>query len=440
MPLTSVPGQVAAGPIDALYRDNPGDGTLGLPDFSPVPYTYAPLLGPVDGEPQWVLDRWRNQGYAAFKGSPDGLGALRSLGAARGAFMVEVIAEATGTKLTSPDGTRAPEYTWGPRDFALALRHPGTTSWTPSSPRAYLAFTGETKTVGLRITTSAAQGPWDAEVADAAALPLGTGGFPDLWNGAAHTLHVGVFGSHVLCIVDGRWPLTFRSPRAYKRNANGTVDTSVFANLPTTGEYAGYDNRSERNFLYGWTALQGPSGDLFTYDQGATSVQVPPATTYTPSTLPSGETWSVTGTATASRNGLQLAASSTATFTVQAPYGLICTRWGPCQTLAGVLFRYQDANNYYLATSTGVSRRVGGTNFTATPLTTPIQEGDHVVISNTRDYFRVFVNGIQSAYVGPLTSGATAGGVGFLNPAGGTSQWRYLVHQPIPSVHSIPTS
>ncbi|MET7363289.1 hypothetical protein ABZS76_33295 [Streptomyces sp. NPDC005562] len=439
MPLNSVPGQVAAGPIDGLLRDNPGDGTLGLPDYSPVPYTYAPLLGPVEGDTQWVLDQWRKGGFAAFKGSPDGLGALRSTGADRGAFGVEFICEAAGVKVTSPDGSRAPDYTWGPRDFALAIRHPGTTTWTAASPRAYLAFTAETKTLGIRITTSAAEGPWDAEVADSAPIMLG-GGFPDPWDGAAHTAYVACFGSNVLCVLDGKWPFVFRAPRAYKRNTDGTVDTTVFSNLPTTGRYGGYDNRNEQNFLYGWQALQGASGDLFYYDMGPTTVQTPPGSTYTPSTLPSGETWAITGTATASKNGLQLAASSTATFIVQAPHGYTCTRWGVTQAQAGLMFRRQNSTNYYILTSTGTARYTNGTPVAHATFTTPLKDGDHVIIVNGPTYYQVFVNGMQVAAFTALVQGESAGGIGFFNPAGGTSQWRYLVHQPVFTAPSLPTA
>ncbi|WP_428957966.1 hypothetical protein [Streptomyces sp. cg35] len=438
MPLSSVPGQVAAGSIDALYRDDLGDGTLGTPDYSPVPYTYAPLLGPVDSEPQWVLDQFRKGAFAAFKGSPDGLGLLRSTGADRGSFGLKFICQATGVKLTSPDGSRAPEYTWGPQDFALAIRHPGTTTWSASSPRAYLAFTAATKTVGIRITTSAAEGPWDAEVADSAAITLG-GAFPDPWDGVDHSLSVACFGSNVLVIIDNQWPIVFRAPRAYKRNANGTVDTAVFSNLPTTGSFGGYDNRSEQNFLYAWYALQGASGDLFYYDLGATSVQVPPATTYTPTTLPSGETWAITGTATASKNGLLLAASSTASFTVQAPHGIISTRWGATQANAGVMFRRQDASNYYIVTANAVVRYTGGAAFTNVAFGSPLQDGDHVVIHNFPTFYRVYVNGVLRAFTQSLVQGATANGVGFFNPAGGTSQWRYLVHQPYFTEPTMPT-
>jgi hypothetical protein len=442
MPINSVPGQASTGPIDSLFRDNPGDGTLGLPDYSPVPYTYAPLLGPEDAEPQWVLDQWRKGGYAAFKGSPDGLGALRNTGADRGSFMIQVICTATGVKLTSPDGSRAPEYTWGPRDFALAIRHPGDAPWSAASPRAYLAFTADTKTVGIRITTTAAQGPWDAEVADSAPIALGSAAFPvDPWDGAAHYFIVGCFGNNVICIIDNLWPIVFRAPRAYKRNANGTVDTTTFSNLPTTGTFGGYDCRSELTFLYAWYALQGASGDLFYYDLGPTTVQVAPTTTYTPTTLPSGESWAITGTATASKTGLQLAASSTATFSVQAPHGIISTRWGACQAQAGLQFRRQDATNYYIVTSTGISRYTNGAQTVNVTFTTPLKDGDHVVIYNFQTFYRAFVNGVQVANISNLAQGFTASGIGFFNPAGGTSQWRYLVHQPYyTSPSALPTT
>ncbi|MFH8483109.1 hypothetical protein [Streptomyces sp. NPDC018055] len=440
MSLSSVPGQVSAGMIDALYRDNPGDGTLGRPDYSRVPYTYAPMLGASNGSRQWVLDQNRMSSYVAFKGSPDGLGALRSTGADDGAYGILYVCEATGTRAVSTNGLRAPEYTWGPRDFALAVRHSGSTAAEATRQWAYIAFNGDTKTVGMRISLANNQlGPWDAELADSAPIQLG-GTMPDPWNGASHSAFVSAFGSHVLCILDGRVGIPFRAPRAYKRNPNGTVNTGVFSTLPSTGTFGGYDNRHERNYLYGWQALQGASGDFFYYDMGPTTVQVAPATTYTPTTLPSGETWAITGTATASKDGLLLAASSTAGFTTKVPHGLICTRWGVCQAQAGIRFRQQDASNYYLLTSTGTTRYTAGVPTSNIVFPVTIKNGDHVVIHNYRSQYVVYVNGVLFANFTGLVQGSAGAGVSFVNPAGGTSQWRYIAFQPYYNSPILPTA
>ncbi|MFE6000319.1 hypothetical protein ACFQ6C_26220 [Streptomyces sp. NPDC056454] len=440
MPLSSVPGQVAAGHIDSLYRDDAGDGTLGLPDYSPVPYVYAPMLGASNGSPQWVLDQNRTNSYVALKGSPNGLGALRDTGADNGAFGISYVCEATGARTVSTNGLRAPEHTWGPRDFALAVRHSGSPTADPARPWAYIAFNGDTKTVGMRISLANNQlGPWDAELADSAPIQLG-GAMTDPWDGAAHTVFASSFGTHVLCILDGKVGIPFRAPRAYKRNPNGSTNTGVFSALPSTGPYGGYDNRHERNYLYGWQALQGASGDFFYYDMGATAVQTAPATTYTPTTLPSGETWTITGTATASKDGLLLAASSSASFNTRVPHGLICTRWGVCQAQAGLRFRQQDANNYYLLTSTGTTRYTAGSPTSNIVFPVTIKSGDHVVIHNYRSQYKVYVNGALFANFTALVQGSAATGVSFYNPAGGTSQWRYIGFQPYFNSPILPTA
>lgn len=433
----SVPGQVSAGPIDGYLRDDIGDGTLGLPDCSLVPYTYAPLLGPVDSEPSWSVDQFRQGAFAAFKGSPDGYGALRSVGGARGAAAIAVIPANTGVKATTPDGSRSPDYAWGPRDFAIAVRHPGTASWVAANTRTYLAFTQATHSVGMRITTAAAQGPWDAELADSAWIYLV--GLVDLWDGNAHTFSVSTYGQNVFCLIDGVIGIPFRAPRAYKRNPNGTTDTAVFSNMPSTGNYIGYDCRGLESSLWSWAALQPGSGDFFFHDVGPTIVQPIPSTTATPATLPSGETWTVTGTATASKDGVTLGASSSMFFSPSGgmSYGTICTKWSTSVAEGGVLFRRQDASNYYLVTSTGVWRNIAGVMTKTATFTIP--NGAYVAITNIRDTYVVRVNGVQ---VAALTSVLlnTATGIGFLSPAAGTSQFRYIAFQPSVTPPVMPTS
>lgn len=441
-PLTSVPGQVTAGFIDGYLRDDAGDGTLGVPDLSLVPYTYAPLLGPVDGDLRWVIDEFKPGGFGAFKGSSDGLGALRSTGADNGAFMVQVIPQATGTKLTPPplSTLRDPDWTWGPRDFALAIRHPGTSSWDASNVRAYLAFMQATNTVGIQMTTPVAFGPWDTERADTSALSLGASGRPNLWDGASHTITVATFGSHVLCTFDwGVHCATFRAPRSYQ-HALGLPVTGVYSNLPTSGPYGGYDARGSEAYLYSWTALQGASGDFFYYDEGALAVQVAPTTTYTPTVLPSGETWNLTGTVTASKNGILLAASSTAYFNVAAPHGLVATRWGAVQSGGGLLLRRTDASNYYLLSSTGLYRYTAGVlSNTLVTFTTPLATGDYVTLRNLPNQMLVWVNGQQVANVSP-SQGSTSTGIGFLSPSSGSSQFRFIGFQPLVNLLTQPTS
>lgn len=433
----SVPGQVSAGPIDGLYRDDPGDGTLGLPDYSRVPYTYAPLLGPADSSPQWALDQWRNGAYAAFKGNPDGFGALRSVGGPRGAAAIEVLPQAEGSPSASLDGNRDPDYTWGPRDFAFAVRHPGTAAWAAANTRAYVVFRQDNNTVGMRLTTSAALGPWDAELADSAAVNLS--GLINVWDGNAHTFAVATLGQNVFVLIDSVLVIPFRAPRAYKRKPDGTTDATVFSNLPTTGDFVGYDARGPENYLYGWTALQPPSGDFFFYDMGALTVQTPPATTATPTTTPSGETWSVTGTVTASKDGVLLAANATASFNVDWPYGVLSTRWGTATAEGGLVLRKVDANNYYQVTSTGIYHCQGGVLTKFHTFTTPLVSGNHVAVQNFKDRIRVWVNGVSVAYYFASLH-TTARGIGFRSPAAGTSQWRYIAFQPLVSSIVLPTT
>ncbi|MGW1436887.1 hypothetical protein ACWD7M_16750 [Streptomyces griseus] len=432
-----VPGQTSAGMIDGFLRDDAGDGTLGIPDCSLVPYTYAPLLGRPNSGVSWSVDQFRQSSFAAFKGSPDGYGVLRSVGSPKGATAIAVIPAATGVKAASPDGNRAPDYTWGPRDFAIAVRHPGASSWVPANTRAYVAFTQATNSAGMRLTTTAAQGPWDAELADSAAVSLT--GLVNLWDGEAHTFHVSTFGQNVFCLIDGIIGIPFRAPRAYKRNANGSTDAGVFSNLPSTGDYTGYDCRGSGNSLWSWSALQPASGDFFFHDMGPLSVQTAPATTYTPATTPSGETWVRTGTVTGSKDGVLLAASSSAYFNVSQPYGILSTRWGVATAEGGLLFRYTDANNYYLVTSTGIWRKVGGTTTQIHAFTSPLISGSHVVVRNWANQIRVWVNGVSVAYYN-VTYHVTAKGVGFLSPASGSSQFRYIAYQPMVSDPVMPTS
>ncbi|MEV5568379.1 hypothetical protein AB0L54_36835, partial [Streptomyces sp. NPDC052196] len=192
--MTSVPGQVSAGPIDGFLRDNAGDGTLGLPDYSLTPYTYLPMLGPADSSPQWVIDRYRSTQTAAFKGDPNGLGAGRSASAVG----LTVVPQTTGTITASPDGGQAPQYTWGPRDFAIGVRLPSGN--VPSDIRSYVAFTQADSSIGMRLTTSASLAPWDAQRADSTAATLNV---VNLWDGNPHTFHVSSFGSNVFCLIDG---------------------------------------------------------------------------------------------------------------------------------------------------------------------------------------------------------------------------------------------
>jgi hypothetical protein len=242
----------------------------------------------------------------------------------------------------------------------------------------------------------------------------------------------------VFVLIDNIIGIPFRAPRAYKREAGGWTNTAVFSNLPTTGDYVGYDARGQENYLYSWTALQPASGDFFFYDMGALSVQAPPATTSTPATTSSGETWSVTGTVTASKDGVLLAANATASFNVDWPYGALSTRWGTATAEGGLVLRKADANNYYQVTSTGIYRNVGGTLTKFHTFSTPIASGDHVVVRNWPDRIRVWVNGVSVAYY-LAASHTQARGVGFRSPATGTSQWRYIAFQPLVSDIALPT-
>ncbi|MGA5598432.1 hypothetical protein ACPCSE_29780 [Streptomyces cellulosae] len=431
----SVPGQVSAGIIDGLFRDNPGDGTLGLPDYSRVPYTYAPLLGPTASSPQWVVTRRSNGAFGGLKGNPDGYGALRSTGGPRGAAQIEVLPQTTGSGQQALDASRHPDFTWGPQDFAFAVRHPGAASWTAASTRAYVVFTRATNSVGMRLTTSAAQGPWDAELADSAAVSLD--GLINVWNGSAHTFTVGCFGQNVFVTIDDTITVPFRAPRAYKRNADGSTDLAVFSNLPSSGDYVGFDTRGAEAYLYGWTALQPPSGDFFYYDMGPLTVQTPPAGTYTPTTTATGETWIKSGTVTASKDGLLISTSGSATFNVDWPYGVVSTVWA--DTSGGFLFRWVDADNFYQVTTTGVFRSVGGTLTRFHTFATNLKIGDHVAVRNWPDSIRVFVNGVSVAYysVGYHREGR---GIGFRSGSSTSSQWRFITFQPLVSSPVLPTA
>lgn len=432
----SVPGQVVAGPIDGYLRDDAGDGTLGLPDYSLTPYAYAPLLGPVDSAPQWVIDRYRSTQTAGFKGDPDGFGALRSVGGALGAASFTVVPQSSGTIAVSPDGSRDPNYTWGPRDFAIAVRHPGTATWSASSIRSYIAFTQAGNSIGMRLTNSTSQGPWDAEKADSAAISLN--GLVNLWDGNPHTFHVSTFGANAFCLIDGTLGIPFRQPRAYRRKPDGSTDTTISGALPSSGSYMGFDARGNSTYLTRWDALQLPSADLFSYDMGATSVQTPPAGTSTPAFLISGEPWALTGTVTSSKDGILLAANATASFTVPQPYGVLTTRWGPATAEGGLVFRRVDANNFYQVTSTGIYHCIGGALTKFHTFATPLTSGTHVAVRNWPGQIRVWVNGVSQAFYFATFHG-TGNGFGFRSPSTGTSQWRYVHFQPLVSDPVFPT-
>lgn len=438
MATNSVPGQVVAGLIDGYLRDDLGDGTLGLPDYSPVPYTYAQMLGEESASPQWYLSQYKSGLYAGFKGNPDGYGALRNMGSVRGAASVYVTPQSSGTITASPDGSRAPDYTWGPRDFAFAVRHPGTLWTSASTSRTYVAVTQGSNTIGVRQTIpGSALGPWDAEKADSAAVAIPSA--INVWDGNAHVFTLATFGQNVFCLVDGVFCVPFRAPRSYKRNANGTTNTGVFADMPSTGSFVGVDWRGSDTNLYEWDAHMQPSGDLFLYDMGPTAVQAAPSTTYTPTTTPSGETWSLTGTVTGSKDGILLAANATASFSVPWPYGILSTRWGPATAEGGLVFRKQDANNFYQVTSTGVYYCEAGTLTKFFTFSTPLTSGSHVTVKISPTNLRVFVNGSLVANLS-ISRFQTATGIGFRSPSTGTSQWRYISYLPLSNDIVLPTA
>ncbi|QDN94869.1 hypothetical protein FNV58_00650 (plasmid) [Streptomyces sp. RLB1-9] len=440
MAANSVTGQVAAGTIDGFLRDDQGDGTLGLPDYSLVPYTYSQMLGNETATPQWFIDQYRFARFAGFKGSPDGYGVLRDTGGVRGAASISVIPQSTGTITASPDGTRDPDYTWGPRDFAFSVRHPGTIWQSTSAARTYVALTQGNNTIGVRQTIPGAGnavGPWDAEKADSAAITLPTAIKP--WDGNPHSYTLSTFGQNVFCLIDNCIGFPFRAPRAYKRNANGTTNTAVFSDMSASGSFMGADYRGTDTALYQWDALQAASGEFFLYDMGATAVQAAPATTYTPTTTPSGETWSLSGTVTASKDGILLAANATASFNVDWQYGVLTTRWGTATAEGGLVWRKVDANNYYQMTSTGLYSCIGGTLTKFFTFTTPIAAGDHVAVRNWPGQIRVYVNGVSQTFL-LVTTLANGKGVGFRSPSTGTSQWRYIHFQPLVSDPTMPTS
>lgn len=439
MATNSVTGQVSAGTIDGYFRDDAGDGTLGLPDYSLTPYTYRPLLGVKDGSPQWYIDQYRFARFAGLKGSPDGLAALRDTGAARGAASISVIPQTSGVVMASPDGSRDPDYTWGPQDFAIAVRHSGATGWfTTSNPRTYVSLTQGNNSIGIRQTVPAsALGPWDAELADSAAIALPSA--INVWDGNPHSFAVSTFGQNVFCLIDGAFGVPFRSPRAYTRNADGSTNTASYSDMSATGSYMGVDFRGPDSALYQWDALQAASGDLFLHDMGPTAVQAAPSTTYTPSTTPSGETWSLSGTVTGSKDGVLLAANATASFNVDWQYGVLCTRWGTATAEGGLVWRKVDANNYYQVTSTGIYSCIGGTLTKFHTFTTPLASGTHVAVRNWPGQIRVYVNGVSQAFYS-VSSHATGKGIGFRSPSTGTSQWRYIHFQPLVSDPILPTS
>ncbi|MFI0967052.1 hypothetical protein ACH4S8_37560 [Streptomyces sp. NPDC021080] len=438
MAANSVPGQVAAGNIDGYLRDDKGDGTLGLPDYSLTPYTYSQMLGEETSTPQWFIDQYRNARFAGFKGSPDGYGALRDTGGVRGSASISVIPQSTGSIMASPDGSRGPDYTWGPRDVAFVVRHPGTVWVHSSAPRTYVALTQGNNTIGIRQTIGAnALGPWDAEKADSAAITLPAAINP--WDGNPHTYTLSTFGQNVHCLIDNCFGVPFRAPRSYKRNADGSTNTAVFSDMTTTGTFTGVDFRGASTALYQWDALQQASGDFFLHDMGATAVQTAPSTTYTPTTTPSGETWSLSGTVTGSKDGILLAANATASFNLDWQYGVLTTRWGTATTEGGLVWRKVDANNYYQVTSTGLWSCIGGTLTKFFNFTTPLVAGDHVAVRNWPGQIRVYVNGVSRTFL-LVTTLASGKGVGFRSPSTGSSQWRYLHFQPLVSDPVMPTS
>ncbi|GAA1978788.1 hypothetical protein GCM10009738_66530 [Kitasatospora viridis] len=442
--------QYATGVLDAFGRVTV-DGTLGNPDFSPKPYTYAPALGPSLSSPQWSFGSPSASavlpGWGAKKGSPDGMAALRDVGSSDGSVLIQLIPQTTGVVLDPAWGNgKSAGDVWGVQDFAFCVKHTGSSSYTPGADRYYLAFTRRNQEARMYFGYDASVAPWDVLPSDEAAIPLS--GKVNLWDGKRHDILVSQFYSSVVCLVDYKVPLIFNEPRLFYPPTTSFPRQMFFFG----GSYMGVDTRGTDTLLTAWTALQPSYADLFLWHQASRTIEQPSTSTYTPTSLDSSDgRWTVTGTATASKDGVLLASGSSMFVTPNRGSGWLVTRFGAVAAAGGLVFRRQDASNYLMLTQSGqIQAVVGGTATTIATLpgsTSITAETDVVLRFNGSTLACNLSSGASLGDVANLTTGVPIGpyfpqakGVGLLSPAGATSQFRYFYFQPDYDLPVLPTT
>lgn len=360
------------GILDYFYRQDAGDGSLGVSDFDFAPYTYAPsafsATGPYPSGPQWFVGSDHN----GYKGVGSGLGALKNTyhsvqGVEYGTF---IQSSTTGNKI------------------CLALRHTGQTDGTAAA--AYLILDQAAGTISLGVKAAGSSLSTTYVVASGNSVSLSSLGLTT-FDGTVHKHQAWISGQTVV-YVDGS--STLKIPAFFTDPA-----------LHAVGTYTGVDFGTTTTALNTVTFLPRASFDRF-------------ATTGALTNLTSGEAWqpSASGTGAgvtvSSAGNLQLTGASagyavayfltnsnTTAKTVQTTFT------GTISSTSGIIGRVQDPSNYYLVTPTIVAKVVAGTQTTLTTHSSSFATGDTMRVSfdGTVGTINVFKNGTQVASVADTT-------------------------------------
>ena len=415
-PASSLPGQVPSGLVDAFWRDPPGDATLGVPDFSPVPYSYAAMLTTPPTSPQWVINQADLPGAvhrSASKGVASGEGVLRNARSTNMAFSVTVNPGQV-VPLTGGTGVQAQ---WAPSDFVVSLGYPPV-PLAAGAFYSYLAFSSATGKVGVQMSTSSASAPWQTSPQDVASLVLPV----NLWDGAWHTLTVAAFGTSIWLMIDNSRALWF--PRPQYTSGGTTTPWSALSTL------CGLDAASTALQLGSWTQLVPASGAVFGWQPASSSHPLLWSGPTVPASMDSGEAVTLSGTVTASTSGVTLGAGASLLF---SPYvvpntGYLTTVWGSSTSSGGgLLLGYADSGDYLLLTSTALVSCVAGVSTTLQTLGTPVSSGTTVVVAGTPGSVQVMAAG-QS--YGTVATGQFGQGrqFGLRGPATGTAAWGAVLY------------
>lgn len=318
------------GVVDYFYRQDAGDGTLGVSDFDFANYTYAPLAfsatGPYPSGPQWYVGTDHN----GYKGVATGLGALKNTyrsnhGVEFGAFIQPA---STGNKI------------------CVAVRHGGQTDGTAAA--AYLVLDQAAGTIALGVKTAGASLSTAYTVAGGNSRTLSSLGLTP-FDGAVHRHQVYISGQTVVYI-DGsstlKTPVYFYDPALHLTGTSTGVD---FNSLTALNTVTLLPMASYGNFRTTGALTNTASGEVW---QTATSGAGAAVTVSAP-----GNLQTIGGTA-----GYALAyflaplgAGGSTGKIVQTQYT------GTIQATSGITGRIQDATNYYLVNTTNVTKVVAGT-------------------------------------------------------------------------------
>ncbi len=428
-PANSLPGQGPSGLVDAFWRDPPGDGSLGTPDFSPVAYTYAPMLTTPPSSPQWVINQadFSNTVHrSATKGVASGEGVVRD---ARNTNMAFSVVVNPGAIVGMVAGGTGPLTQWAPSDFVIALGLPAS-PLTGTAFYSYLAFLSAPGTVGVQMSAGTSAAPWQTNPQDLApqVLPV------SLWDGAWHTLTVSAFGDSIWLLIDNAHILWFPRPQY-------TSGSTTTAWSPLSARY-GLDAASTTFQLGSWTQLMPATGAVFGWQPTNSSHARLWNGPTTPAAMDSGEQVILAGSVVASTNGVTLGANSSFLF---SPYsvpstGILTTRWNSSTPSGcGLLLGYADANDYLILTSTALISVVGGVSTTLQTLGTPLSSGSSVAVFGTPTTVQILAAG-QSYGTVATTQFGQGRQFGVKTSTTGTGTWGALLYQPMPAVIVLPTS